>query len=107
MPRGADGDPSWDLVKRGIKKKVFVILDDCMFDKKILTSKAARDIHMNGRHCGILFINLVQYAIDIPKPLRGQIDYVFATMAAQTARARTSTKASSERSTRSPTSRRR
>lgn len=33
----------------GIYKRVFVLLDDCMFDSKILKSIQMRDIHMNGR----------------------------------------------------------
>jgi ABC-type polar amino acid transport system ATPase subunit len=35
----------------GIYKRVFVLLDDCMFDSKVLKSIQMRDIHMNGRTC--------------------------------------------------------
>ncbi|WBR14389.1 Vv a32-like virion packaging ATPase [Pandoravirus kuranda] len=62
----------------GIYKRVFVLLDDCMFDSKILKSIQMRDIHMNGRHLKILFLNIVQYVMDVPKAIRSQIDYVFA-----------------------------
>lgn len=33
----------------GVYKRVFVLLDDCMFDASVLKSKQMRDIHMNGR----------------------------------------------------------
>lgn len=66
------------LSLNGKKKRVFVFLDDCMADKKIFNSEAIRNIHMNGRHYGIFFVNLVQYVMDLPKSLRSQIDYVFA-----------------------------
>jgi hypothetical protein len=57
---------------------VFIILDDCMFDKKILNGKTMRKLHMNGRHINLFFVNLMQYVMDYPASLRGQIDYVFA-----------------------------
>ncbi|AVK76910.1 AAA ATPase incomplete domain containing protein [Pandoravirus macleodensis] len=44
----------------GIYKRVFVLLDDCMFDSKILKSIQMRDIHMNGRTpllCPFLFFS--------------------------------------------------
>jgi hypothetical protein len=58
-------------------RNVWVILDDCMFDKKALKSKAMRDIFMNGRHYNFLFINLMQYVMDMGPDLRSQVDYVF------------------------------
>jgi hypothetical protein len=67
-----------NINKQGIHKKIFLILDDCMFDTKVLKSIEMRNIHMNGRHLHVTFINIVQYTMDIPKPLRAQIDYVFA-----------------------------
>ena len=29
---------------------LFVLMDDCMYDKKVLKSTAMRDLFMNGRH---------------------------------------------------------
>lgn len=58
--------------------RVAIFLDDCMADKKNLNSKAIRDIHMNGRHLRMLFVNIVQYMMDVNCALRGQVDYVFA-----------------------------
>lgn len=60
------------------KKIVAIILDDCMYDKKTLSSEAINKLHMNGRHLNILFINLVQYVMDYPARLRNSVDYIFA-----------------------------
>ena len=60
------------------ERHVLLALDDCMYDKKIMKSVEMREIHMNGRHWNLYFINCVQYLMDIPPELRGQIDYVFA-----------------------------
>jgi len=80
-----DGDKIAEVVDtlrrwnhRKVYRRVFVLLDDCMFDPRVLRSTAMRDIHMNGRHLKILFLNIVQYVMDVPKSLRSQIDYVFA-----------------------------
>lgn len=54
-----------------------LILDDCGYDKKILTQKDIRQIFMNGRHWKIFFIMGLQYMMGVPPDLRTQIDYVF------------------------------
>jgi hypothetical protein len=56
---------------------VFMLLDDCMFDNKWTRDKNMRCIFMNGRHYRIFFMLTLQYCIDLPPSLRGQIDYVF------------------------------
>ena len=56
----------------------FVILDDCMFDPKVLKYKPIRDIFMNGRHFDIFFINCVQYCMDVTPAIRVNTDYIFA-----------------------------
>lgn len=60
-------------------KCVLVLMDD-MFgkDKNWLKEPAMVDLHMNGRHYGIPFLNAAQYMMDIPIGIRMQIDYVFA-----------------------------
>jgi hypothetical protein len=63
---------------QGKYRRVFIILDDCMYDKAALKGDFIRDIFMNGRHLKIFIINIVQYVMDIPKSLRTQIDYIFA-----------------------------
>jgi hypothetical protein len=56
-----------------------LLLEDCMADKKPFKTDEMREIFMNGRHLGICFIMNLQYSMDIPPALRGNIDYVFAT----------------------------
>jgi hypothetical protein len=55
---------------------MFLLLDDCMY-KKFGNDEVIRQIFMNGRHHKIFFVLTMQYAIDIPPALRGNIDYVF------------------------------
>lgn len=57
-------------------RRVAVVLDDCMFDKAEMSSKAMRYLMMNGRHDNFCFLNGVQYVVDFPKDLRSQIDVV-------------------------------
>jgi hypothetical protein len=64
--------------KTGRGYNCFVLLDDCMYDKKILKSKTMRQLFMNGRHRRIFYILAMQYVLDMPPDLRSQVDYVFA-----------------------------
>ena len=68
--------------QRGKKKlpqrHVLLVLDDMMFDKKVLKGQCVRDIFMNGRHLKITFINAMQYCMDMGPDLRSQVDYCFA-----------------------------
>lgn len=57
---------------------VFCSMDDCAYDKKSLSSRAIREGFMNGRHRKMFLINSVQYMMDMPANLRGQVDYIFA-----------------------------
>jgi len=66
--------------KRGFGKNVFLILDDCMYDKGIFrgeTGKLFRQLFMNGRHRRVFFLTCQQYAMDMPPDLRSQVDVVF------------------------------
>jgi len=63
--------------KENINNSVFMLLDDCMFDNKWTRDKNMRCIFMNGRHYRIFFMLTLQYCMDLPPSLRGQIDYVF------------------------------
>jgi hypothetical protein len=58
---------------------VFCVLDDCAYDAKTFKNKSIREVFMNGRHRKIFIVNAVQYMMDMPAGLRGQVDYVFAT----------------------------
>ena len=57
------------------QRNLLCVLDDCMYDKKILKGTAIRDLHMNGRHLKVTFINCVQYLMDVGPELRSQVDY--------------------------------
>lgn len=59
-------------------RHAMLCLDDTMYDKSVLKSKEMREIHMNGRHFHLTFINCVQYVMDLGPEMRSQIDYVFA-----------------------------
>lgn len=56
---------------------VFVLMDDCMFDKKCVKGDEIRELLYNGRHMKIFHINIVQYSMDLPSEYRTNIDYVF------------------------------
>jgi hypothetical protein len=60
-------------------QNMFAVLDDCAYDKKSFSNKTVREVYMNGRHRKLFYMNSVQYMMDMPCQLRGQIDYVFAT----------------------------
>ncbi len=55
----------------------FIIMDDCVYDKKILKTDLMREIFMNGRHYGAFCLLTMQYMNDMPPPLRTNTDYVF------------------------------
>ena len=55
----------------------FVVLDDCMYDKRIVRDTVMRQIFMNGRHWNIFLILTAQYAMDLPPDIRANVDYVF------------------------------
>ena len=67
-----------ELVKEKKARSLFIVLDDCMYDKKILKGLAIRDLFMNGRHLNVTMCNAVQYVMDMGPDLRTQVDYVFA-----------------------------
>jgi hypothetical protein len=56
---------------------VFMVLDDCMFDTKWTRDTNMRSVFMNGRHYRIFFMLAMQYCMDLPPPLRANIDYLF------------------------------
>jgi hypothetical protein len=66
------------MLKKGEKNfNSFIILDDCMYDKKCLRDKVMRLIFYNGRHWGIWFALSMQYCMDLTPDLRANIDYIF------------------------------
>lgn len=65
------------LAKQGLAEPVFLVLDDCLYDKKFLNDKLLKMIFFNGRHWSIFVILAAQYLVDIPPNLRSNIDYIF------------------------------
>ena len=63
--------------KKDPKNDIFVLLDDCMYDKKMIRDPNIRGIFMNGRHWRITFMLTMQYCMDLPPDLRTNIDFVF------------------------------
>jgi hypothetical protein len=63
--------------EKSIDNDVFVLLDDCMYDKKMIRDPNIRGIFMNGRHWRITFMITMQYCMDLPPDLRSNIDYIF------------------------------
>ena len=63
--------------KKEIKNDAFVLLDDCMYDKKMIKDPNIRGIFMNGRHWRVTFMLTMQYCMDLPPDLRTNIDFVF------------------------------
>ena len=56
----------------------FIVLDDCMYNsKEICNNIHIKEIFRNGRHFQITIIVAVQYIMDLPIPLRSNIDLVF------------------------------
>ena len=66
-----------ELVSRGKKRTVLVILDDCLYQKNVLKSTAMRSIFFNGRHDHISLMCAAQYLMDVDVSLRTNIDYLF------------------------------
>lgn len=66
-----------ELVNRGKKRTVLILLDDCLYQKGVLKSTSMRSIFFNGRHDNIALVCAAQYMMDIDVSLRTNIDYIF------------------------------
>ena len=62
---------------RGKERSLFLLTDDCGFDRGSFRGKAVRDLMMNGRHYHICYMSCLQYCLDMTPDIRSQIDYVF------------------------------
>jgi len=60
-----------------IDPRLFLLLDDCIYDQSWVKDKNVRALFMNGRHFKILFIITMQYALGIPPNLRTNVDFIF------------------------------
>lgn len=55
----------------------FILLDDCMYDRKFMKDPCIRQCFMNGRHWKLFFMLTMQYCMDLTPDLRANVDYVF------------------------------
>ena len=55
----------------------FILMDDCMYDRRFLKDSCIRQCFMNGRHWKIFFMLTMQYCMDLSPDLRANVDYVF------------------------------
>jgi hypothetical protein len=66
------------LVSRGQTNcNAFILLDDCMYDKKFMKDVCIRQLFMNGRHWKLFFMLTMQYCMDLTPDLRANVDYIF------------------------------
>jgi hypothetical protein len=63
--------------RTNIDPRAFLILDDCLYDKKWIKDENIRCLFLNGRHWKISFIITLQDPLGLPPVLRNNIDYVF------------------------------
>jgi len=69
-----------ELKKTGhsqLDSRAFLILDDCLYDKRWINDTNIRSIFMNGRHYKIFFLITMQHSLGLPPVLRNNVDYVF------------------------------
>lgn len=57
--------------------ELFIIFDDCLYNKTELKSKVVQELLFNGRHYKIGFIWTVQFPLGISPELRCNLDYIF------------------------------
>lgn len=60
-----------------IDARAFLILDDCLYDKRWINNIHIRSMFMNGRHFNLFFLITLQHALGLPPVLRNNIDYIF------------------------------
>ena len=65
------------LVNKGKSSSAFILLDDCVYNKKFMSDTCIRQCFMNGRHWNIFFMISMQYCMDMPPALRANVDYCF------------------------------
>jgi hypothetical protein len=66
-----------DEGRSDMDSRIFIILDDCLYDDAWTRTSLIREIFCNGRHWNIMMIITLQYPIGIPPLLRENIDYTF------------------------------
>lgn len=70
-------DRQTKLLSQNKPSPVFMLLDDCMYNKSFMKDTCIRKCFMNGRHWKIFFLLTMQYCMDLSPDLRTNVDYVF------------------------------
>jgi len=65
------------IIKTGNVSNSFILLDDCMYDRKFMKDTCIRQCFMNGRHWKLFFMLTMQYCMDLTPDLRANVDYIF------------------------------
>lgn len=65
------------IINAGKTSGAFILLDDCMYDRKFMKDTCIRQCFMNGRHWKLFFMLTMQYCMDLTPDLRANVDYVF------------------------------
>lgn len=60
----------------GIDTRLLLILDDCVYQRHVLSNEIVRSIFFNGRHHDISLFLTSQYLMLIPIEQRGNIDFI-------------------------------
>jgi len=63
--------------RRGLKERMFILLDDCAYDSKSLNSLVIKDLFFNGRNHGIFLVITMQYCLNLKPELRNNVDFTF------------------------------
>lgn len=66
------------LLRANKCQPVFLLMDDCMYDRSFMRDICIRQLFMNGRHWKIFFMMTTQYCMDMTPMIRTNVDYVFA-----------------------------
>jgi hypothetical protein len=70
-------DRQKQIISQNKESPAFILLDDCMYDRKFMKDVCIRQCFMNGRHWKIFFMLTMQYCMDLTPDLRANVDYVF------------------------------
>lgn len=73
LKKEKSGNPQF----KNMDSRLFLVLDDCLFDDSWTRTTGIRGLFMNGRHWKVMFLITMQYPLGIPPALRTNIDYTF------------------------------
>jgi hypothetical protein len=77
LARVTDAQEEADEDENRQLEPILLLIDDCMYDDKIFKTTEMKRLFFNGRHVKIMTIITMQDPLGVPRPLRGNIDYVF------------------------------